>query len=594
MLNLEFERPHSRLYNADMDRITKALLEDFILEQQLQSLEESKAFERFCNFCVVSKEYSETFAVEEVSCGGGQDTGIDGIAIVINGTLVSSVEEIEDLCEMNGYLDATFIFVQSKTASAFNASDIGTFFFGVKDFFSESPRLRRNEFISEMDTLQQYIYSRSGLMHKGKPMCKLYYVTTGTWKNDEHLMSRIEAERSDVKDTRLFRDVVFEPIDADGIQSLYRDTNSKVMADFTFTNKTVLPDIDGVKEAYLGVLPASDYVRLITDEMGNIRKSLFYDNVRDFQDYNDVNKEIQVTLQSAHKDRFAILNNGVTLVARTLHTVGNRFHIEDYQIVNGCQTSHVLYNEREALTPGIHVPIKVVATSDDGITNEVIKATNRQTQVKSEELNALTDFEKKLETFYGTYEGKQRLYYERRSKQYSGVLGVEKVRIVTRTNQIKASASMFIDEPHRAGRYYGTLLKLIGERLFLENHHPLPYYMSAFAHYRLEYLFRSGSLAPEFKPFRYHLLMILRYQLGGASMPPLSSNKIEPYCERILNVLLDDDKTFEAYINAAGVIYNMTGNIENLANYNRDAVKTATFTEQVRDAISIRSEIEEQ
>jgi hypothetical protein len=71
MLNLEFERSHVRRYNADMDRITRNLLDDFISEQRLDVLDESQAFERFSNFCVVSKEYSETFDIEDVSCGSG-------------------------------------------------------------------------------------------------------------------------------------------------------------------------------------------------------------------------------------------------------------------------------------------------------------------------------------------------------------------------------------------------------------------------------------------------------------------------------------------------------------------------------------------
>lgn len=317
------------------------------------------------------------------------------------------------------------------------------------------------------------------------------------------------------------------------------------------------------------------------DESGNIRKSLFYDNVRDFQDYNEVNKEVRATLQSANEDRFAMLNNGVTLVAKSLNTVGNKFHIEDYQIVNGCQTSHVLYNERESISSSVYVPIKVIATADDTITNEVIKATNRQTQVKTEELYALTDFEKKLEAFYATYEDRKQLFYERRSKQYNGVPGVEKVRIITRATQIKAFASMFVDEPHRAGRYYGTLLKTIGGQLFSSEHQPLPYYTSAFAYYKLEYLFRNASLSSDYKPFRYHLLMILRYQIGGTSLPELSvARRIDPYCLSLLEVLWDDDRSLKAYKQAVEVVDIVSGR-----NIDRDTVKTQAFTDRIKKAL---------
>ena len=174
-----------------MDRITKTLVQDFVDEQKLGALDDSQAFERFCNFCVISKEYPDTFDVEEVSVGKGDDTGLDGIAMVVNGTLVSSKDEIADLCDTNGYLEVTFIFVQAKTSSTFDTADIGTFCFGVKDFFSESPRLPRNTFIEEIAQLQEFIYSKSALMTKGKPTCKMFYVTTGKWRGEAHPVGRI-------------------------------------------------------------------------------------------------------------------------------------------------------------------------------------------------------------------------------------------------------------------------------------------------------------------------------------------------------------------------------------------------------------------
>lgn len=67
--------------------------------------------------------------------------------------------------------------------------------------------------------------------------------------------------------------------------------------------------------------------------------------MRDWQDYNPVNSEMKQTLASdTLRARFALMNNGVTIIAKTLRTTGNRFYIEDYQIVNGCQTSHVLFD----------------------------------------------------------------------------------------------------------------------------------------------------------------------------------------------------------------------------------------------------------
>jgi AIPR protein len=306
-------------------------------------------------------------------------------------------------------------------------------------------------------------------------------------------------------------------------------------------------------------------------------QSLFYDNVRDFQDYNEVNKEIRATLQSEGKDRFAVMNNGVTLVAKSLQAVGNRFIVEDYQIVNGCQTSHVLYDNEGLVGDQVYVPLKVIVTADEEITNSIITAANRQTQVKRDQLFALSDVQKKLEDYFESYRDKQRLYYERRSKQYAHVNGVEKVRIVTAPQQIRAFASMFLDEPHRASRYYSELLSLVGDRIFGHQHRLEPYYTSAYALYKLEFLFRNGQLDQRYRPARYHLLMTLRHQVGGEELPLMTANKMDEYCEKILKVLWDDDAAVASFTQACQAVERITG----AGSIDRDRVKTQTFTEAV-------------
>jgi hypothetical protein len=559
-----------------MDRITATLLAEFQASQGLQSLQPSSAFERFANFCVVSKEYQETFSVEDVSYGGGDDGALDGIAILVNGTLVTSADEVEDLATTNGYVDATFVFAQAKTSSSFSGADMGTFGFGVKDFFSDSPKLSRGAFVNSRADILNAIYARAAQMTRGKPACVLYYVTTGKWVDDATLVARYEADVADLKALGIFRSVIFNPVDADRLQALYQATKNRVQAEVLFSERTVLPEIVGVKEAYLGVLPAVEYLKLIVDDAGNILKSLFYDNVRDYQGDNEVNTEIRDTLraESDERARFAILNNGVTVIAKSLRTVGNRFFLEDYQIVNGCQTSHVLYNERDSLS-GVYVPMKVIVTDDDGIITAIIKGTNRQTQVKAEQLHALSDFQKKLERYFDTFQPKQRLYYERRSRQYASVPDIEKVRIVTMQQQIRCFASMFLDLPHRATRSYASLLRQIGAGIFGDGHRPEPYYVSAFAQYKLEYLFRSGGLDPKYKAARYQLLMLLRHMVSGKA-PAITANKIEAFCKPILAVLWDDVAAGTAFAKAANHVEKVSG-----GSLDPDVVRTEPFTDKL-------------
>jgi AIPR protein len=218
-------------------------------------------------------------------------------------------------------------------------------------------------------------------------------------------------------------------IDAIAIQKLYNYAKNSISKTIEFENKVTIPEIRGIKEAYLGILPVKELIKLITDEYGIILRGLFYDNVRDFQGDNDVNIEIQETIQSLDRDFFVLLNNGVTIVADSINKTGNKFSIEGFQVVNGCQTSHVLYNNKDVVTNTMQVPVRIIVSDDDDIKNKVIKATNRQTPVKNEELVALTDFQKSLEQYYAAQPEEFRLYYERRSQQYrthltsSGIMG---------------------------------------------------------------------------------------------------------------------------------------------------------------------------
>src|SRR5687768_10877675 len=110
-----------------MDRITKSLLDAFRAEQSLPaSMPEPDVFELFASYCVVSDTHDEEFDVNDVHAGGADDLGLDGIAIIVNGILVHSVDEVEDLLEVNGYLDAAFVFIQAKSGGNFSGEQITT------------------------------------------------------------------------------------------------------------------------------------------------------------------------------------------------------------------------------------------------------------------------------------------------------------------------------------------------------------------------------------------------------------------------------------------------------------------------------------
>lgn len=565
-----------------MDRITKSFLDAFAQEQSLEKLDESDLFEYFADFCVVSAVHEEEFDTADVHVGGANDLGLDGLAIIVNGVLVTTPDEAEDLLGINGFLDVKFVFVQAKTTSGFSSEAISSFFEGVEEFFAEIPTLPISDGITDAREVMTWLYDHSVKFTRQKPAVEMSYVTTGQWQDDAHLVGKIDKGRAELSALGLFSNVSFAPLGADEIQTSYQRSKNNVTVEFSFANKVLLPEIEGVSEAYLGVLPVKEYLSMITDPAGNIRKPLFYDNVRDFQGDNPVNTEIKNTLADpAGQQRFAVLNNGVTVVTRGLRTTGNKFVITDYQIVNGCQTSHVLFDAKDSVAEDTNIPLKVISTSDEDIITAIITATNRQTQVTADDLYAMSSFQKKLEALYESYPGKKKLYYERRSKQYAAVNGIEKVRIIGKAQQIRAFAAMFLDDPHRATRYYSDLRSQVGGKIFNDGHKLEPYYVAAFGFYKLEFLFRNALLPAYYKPARYQLLMALRYAvMGDEQMPSFTANKMSTYANKVADVLWSDEKSLASFQKAIEAVDGALNGVS----LDRDVVKTQTFTDATKNA----------
>jgi hypothetical protein len=567
-----------------MDRVTKVYLETFRTEQSLPvSIDQGALFEHFVNYCVITGMHDEEFDINDIHTGGGNDLTIDGLAIFVNGVIVDSVDSAEQLLATNGFLDVRFVFIQSKSGTSFSGEEMVGFKDGVLEFFAETLTLPASTRILECREIMSWLYEKSGSFTRGKPTCELVFVTGGSWQNDHQLLTKIGRIRNELSETNLFEEVSFTPLGAAEIQASWKNSKETVAAEFVFAKKATLGDIAGVEESYLGVLPLSEFLKVISDEDTGVRRHIFVDNVRDYQGDNPVNSEISASLATEEgRNRFAVLNNGVTLVARQLRIVGDKFFAADYQIVNGCQTSHVIYNNRDVLSEDMQIPFKVIATDNEEVIGAIATATNRQTQVTEEDLYALEGFQKSLESYFEAFEDKHKLYYERRSKQFSTTTGIEKVRIITKPLEIRAFGAMFLNEAHRAARYYAALKGLVGSQIFNPNHKLEPYYAAAFAYYKLEFLFRNGQIPVVYKPARFHLLMAFRHITAGSEMPALTANKIETYSKQVIDTLWDDSKALRGFQVACSAVDTALEG----SDLDGNTVKVQSFTDKVLRAVA--------
>lgn len=151
---------------------------------------------------------------------------------------------------------------QYRKEAAFLAK---TFIYGVKAFFApEALRPQTNEKMDNLISLKDEIY-RHSIDMTNAPVLDLYYVCCGKWVEGNGLMSRVNLDIQPLIDTQNFSSVAFFPYDSEKIITTYKELKKKVSRSFTMEKKVTFPPIDGVKQAFLGLVKCKDFVTILTD-----------------------------------------------------------------------------------------------------------------------------------------------------------------------------------------------------------------------------------------------------------------------------------------------------------------------------------------
>ena len=548
------------------DIVLDGFVKNFAESRGLSGRADDYVFEAFAASSLLRKYHQSDIKdmEESILVGGGGDGGIDAIAITVNGRPVMAEEDVLFFSDSLRRLDVEFVFVQAKTTTSFSAADIGSSGFGVEQFFAavsnSAPLVRFKDEVQQLVELARYIYGQ-GIKMQENPKCSFYYVTAGVWNDPPEPKGRLQDVKDRLEGLNIFSEVRAMPVDADLLKAVYRELERGIVKEVEFSRTAAFPKIDGVNEAYIGLLSGNEFINLVSTNDGELNRELFYDNVRDFQGHNSVNQEINNTLTNEQlRNAFPLLNNGITIIARSINRTGDNIRISDFQIVNGCQTTHIIFQNKELIGADIFVPCKIVATDDSLVVNEVIKATNRQTAVLPEALESLSLFHRDLEDFYRTREEKRnpadRIYYERRSKQYA-MDNIKPSNIVTLTGQIKSFVAMFLNEPHSQHRYYGELLKSYANeqgRLFADHHDHSPYYASGVALVTVDKWLNQAQIDREMRHYKHHMLMAVRMLISGHDVPVLNSSRISGYSLGIVDALRDPTRADEEFTRAVSII----------------------------------------
>ncbi|MEQ7536224.1 AIPR family protein [Xanthomonas campestris] len=516
------------------------MLSEFRNKNSLQGEKDDSLFEKFSNYCILKNDHYDSFEFDKVSTG--QCVGVDGVAVSINGILVDDLDEANILTQSQ--FDAKFIFVQTKTSTSFDMGDYLKFINTIKTFFGVNESLVPAELIARY-RIKSRIYGQAAKM-RSLPDISAHYVYSGDYQlSDSKLEGQIKTEDKWFSGQKyLCSSFTSRIMDGKEISKAYRETQNDIFQRIPFQRHLALPPINGAQSAYLGVMACTDFIQMIEKENGELNKGLFVDNVRDFLgEKAPVNEDIAHTIcDELERDKFAILNNGITIVAKRVVPSGDFFEISQFQVVNGCQTSNVLYKNRASLSDSMYLTVKLIETSDIDLSGRIIATTNSQSEITKEAFATIKPYHRILEDYFNAMRLKgYSYYYERRPHQFDDASGVTQQEIVSAPLLIKSFVSLALEEPHKVHYYYGSLLRQYTRdggvsRLFDDNESPGLY----FAVHHIVALARQRAVTPLERSWAYHLAFLVKREIA----PQLKQgNKISD--KNFMQLLASIDRNFD-------------------------------------------------
>ncbi len=537
-----------------MHIILKNHVEELAQDFEYADLQASKQFERFCNYCVVSKFFFGRFSPAVVT-SEEDDASIDGLAVVVDGDLITTADDATEVFKTyKTNLAVDIIFNQVKSGETFRKEEIANFKIGLEDFLSLAPKLPNGKFNLEAIQILKIVLANLKKVRNRRPNCHVFYCTSGVYSAEREIKASFEIIERFLVGTEFFTVVSVTPLGRSELIRLYAQLSEKNEAKLQLMDYFGMPAMPGIPQSYVAIVNARKFVEaLIEDSDGNLRESVFEENVRSFLgNKNDVNAAIQETLKNGDKKPlFSVLNNGITIVAPELTLTPNtkELHLTNYQIINGCQTSSTLQENKLLLTDSVNVVVKIIESPENDASSDIIAATNSQSDIPKEAFFGLRGKAKLVQKYFKAQNSiaspENFVYFERRQGEYKHS-GFQSTRIFDVREVARCYAAMFLDLPHNAARYVATIFSANGDNLFREEDHESYYYVACLALYKYQTLINGRkSNAQNYIKFRWHIIQLFKWMCTGSiETPPPNSKKAQAYATKLIDALNSENRSY--------------------------------------------------
>ncbi len=536
-------------------------LKDIRDSYEYESETESKLFEYFCNYCVVSRHYLGRFDPKAVTTRE-DDASLDGIAIVVDGDLIFTLDDAEEIFKTHkSSLQVDIVFSQAKSGEKFDKAEIANFSLGLNDFLSLQPKLPSGEYNQNCLAIVRYILSNSKKLKNKRPNVHIYYCTSGVYSAEAEIDAAFSILKKQVQESDLFHEVSLKPAGRSELLSFWNDVDEKNEATLELSEYFGMPRMPDIPQSYIALVSAKKFVDSVLTKDGELIPGIFDENIRAYLGDGDVNDGIADTLRSGKKVLFPVLNNGVTIVSPDITLTANTKTIElsNYQIINGCQTSNTLFKYKEELNDDIKLVVKFVETQQGDASTDIIAATNSQNNIPKEQFLALRNKAKLVQKYFNAKNDvvsqDSRVYFERRANEYKGQLQASRVFDVREVS--RSYLAMFLDQPHTSARYVTKIFSGGAVGIFDEADRECLYYCAVLASYKYNIMINGRkNNAHEFNKLRWHVLMLFKWVVHGHvnSIKP-NQSAAESYVSKIMAVLLSEGKKYsEAFAKCHDII----------------------------------------
>lgn len=535
-----------------MSKNAQILLENLI-EQEFRNNDNysniSEYFEFFSASQILKNQGLSDDEVDNGIVGKGLDGGCDSIYLFLNNLLITPdvVEHIsapkDSILEM--------IIIQSKKTTSFGEDAVmkwKTISGNLLDLSKTTTDFtaRYNADILEAFTTFRDTYTRL-ITSRVKLKFRFYYATLAS-----ELHPNVIQQSEELKDTikGLFPNAVVEVtfVDSDTLFEMYNAVIEN-RVNLKFADIPISPN----QKNYVALVDLKSYFNFIVNDEGDVRKSFFDSNVRDYQGKNNVNSSISETLHRADDNDFWWLNNGVTVLASEATLVNNReLQIVNPEIVNGLQTSMEIYNyfseNREALeSEKRSILLRIIVPDNEESRDQIIFATNNQTNIPKATLRVTDSIHLQIEMYFKS----RGLFYDRRKNYYKNQ-GHKPAEIVGVSFLAQCLITIFLKKPDYARARPSTLLndeKTYNE-LYEKNNDLEVFYRVALLGKKIQKNVRSGSdysSAEKSDILYYVLYAVIADVLGKRNITPADIKNLD--MDSVTDTLIEDirNRVYEIY-----------------------------------------------